>query len=391
MAFSFQQTSRPDSAQLLRQYYQSLSEKDRRRLAAREAITLGHGGIRSIAQVLAGDPQTVKDGMRELQLLPDAPAGSRVRTPGGGRQKTAVTHADLIQQGHDTIQDRIAGAPMRQDMGWTDCTPQEISTRLREPAVCAGPRIVRRLLDGRGVARRPMLKGLPGGAAPQREAQLRHLAPLMQECLAAGTPVLSMDTKKKAYVGTLYRDGKGYGQQALKVFDHACPSLARGVILPPGLDDLARHPGWMHVGLSRDTTACAGESLRLLWHRDGRRLSSNASALLLLCDGGGRNSCHKHLCKEDLQALGNALAVPMRVAPYPAYGSQCNPSERRLCSHVTRAGQGGLFDALHTGMGLSHKTKTQQGLSGTVRVLDTRYEGGRTVSEAFKKHMPIVL
>jgi hypothetical protein len=41
-------------------------------------------------------------------------------------------------------------------------------------------------------------------------------------------------------------------------------------------------------------------------------------------------------------------------------------------------------------MGLIQKTKTQQGLSVTVRVLDTLYEGGRTVSEAFKKHMPIV-
>jgi hypothetical protein len=64
MAFSFQKTYRPDIEQLLRQYYQSLSEKDRRRLAALEAIKLGHGGIRYIAKVLACDPQTIKDGMR---------------------------------------------------------------------------------------------------------------------------------------------------------------------------------------------------------------------------------------------------------------------------------------------------------------------------------------
>ena len=36
------------------------------------------------------------------------------------------------------------------------------------------------------------------------------------------------------------------------------------------------------------------------------------------------------------------------------------------------------------------KTKTQQGLTVTVRVLDKLYEGGRTVSEAFKQNMPIV-
>jgi hypothetical protein len=49
-----------------------------------------------------------------------------------------------------------------------------------------------------------------------------------------------------------------------------------------------------------------------------------------------------------------------------------------------------LFDSLHTVQKLIQKTKTHQGLTGTVRVLDTLYEGGRTVSTAFKKNMPIV-
>src|SRR6266536_1033591 len=80
MAFAFQKTYSPEIERLLYQYYQSLSEKDRRRFAALEAITLGHGGIRYIAKVLACDPQTMQDGMRELKQLPDAPAGSRVRT-----------------------------------------------------------------------------------------------------------------------------------------------------------------------------------------------------------------------------------------------------------------------------------------------------------------------
>jgi hypothetical protein len=40
MAFYFQKTYRPAIEQLLRQYYQSLSEKDRRRFAALEAIKL---------------------------------------------------------------------------------------------------------------------------------------------------------------------------------------------------------------------------------------------------------------------------------------------------------------------------------------------------------------
>src|SRR6266849_4397084 len=116
LVFSFQQTSPPAIEQLLKQYSQSLSEKDRRRFAAVEAIKLGHGGIRYIAKVLGCDPQTVKDGMRELKHLPDDPAGTRVRKPGGGRKKTEVAQVNLIQQVQDTIKDRTAGDPMRQDV-----------------------------------------------------------------------------------------------------------------------------------------------------------------------------------------------------------------------------------------------------------------------------------
>jgi hypothetical protein len=390
MAFYFQKTYRPEIEQLLRQDYQSLSEKDRRRFAAREAIQLGHGGTRSIAQVLGGDPHTVKDGRRERKQLPDDPAGHRVRKPGGGRKKTEVNQADLPQQVPDTIKHRTAGDPLRQDVIWTDLPPQEISKSLQEQAVCARPRLVRRILDGLGMARRQMRKGWPGGDSPHRDAHFRHLAHVSQEFLEVGNPVLRIDTKKKECLGTLYRDGKVYCQQALRAFEHDCPRLATGVIIPQGLYDLARTQGWRHVGGSRDTTACACDSLRVLWHGDGQRLSPSASAILLLGEGGGSNSCHKPLCKEDLQGWVNDIAVPMRVAHYPAYCSKFNPIERRLCSPVTRACQGVLFESLHTVLGLMQKTKTQQGLSVTVRVLSKLYAGGRTVSEAFKKNMPIV-
>jgi hypothetical protein len=390
MAFYFQKTYSPEIEQLLRQYSQSLSEKDRRRFAALETIKLGHGGIRSMAKVLGCDPQTVKDGMRELKQLPDDPAGSRVRKPGGGRKKTEVKQSTLTQQGQDTINHRTAGDPMRLNVVWTDVTPQDISQSLREQSVFAAPRIVRRILDGLGLARRQMAKVLPGGDSPHRGAQFRHLAHLIQEFLEAGNPVLSIDTKKKECLGTLYRDGKVYGQQALKAFDHDVPSLATGVIIPHGIYDLARNQGWIHVGQSRDTTECACESLRLFWHCDGQRLYPKASAILLLCDGGGSNSCQKHLFKEDLQGVVNDLSVPIRVAHDPAYCSKFNPIERRLFSHVTRACQGVLFDSLHTVLGLMQKTKTPQGLTVTVRVLDKLYAGGRTVSDAFKKNMPIV-
>jgi hypothetical protein len=127
MAFDFQKPYAPDIEQLLRQYYQSLSEKDRRRFAAVEALTLGHGGTTYISNILGCDPHTIQEGIRERKQLPDDPAGKRVRKAGGGRKKTEAKHPELLQYVQHTIKERIAGDPMRDDVLWTDLTPQEIA------------------------------------------------------------------------------------------------------------------------------------------------------------------------------------------------------------------------------------------------------------------------
>jgi len=63
-----------------------LSEKDRRRYAAVEAAKLGHGGIEYIAQVLACDPTTIRQGLRELEEAEEAAAG-RIRNKGGDARR----------------------------------------------------------------------------------------------------------------------------------------------------------------------------------------------------------------------------------------------------------------------------------------------------------------
>ena len=67
----------------MKAFYDSLSEKDRRRYAAIEAEKLGWGGTDYIAGVLDGDPKTIRKGREDLGLLPDDPVGERVRKKGG--------------------------------------------------------------------------------------------------------------------------------------------------------------------------------------------------------------------------------------------------------------------------------------------------------------------
>ncbi len=69
--------------QSMKRLYDSLSEKDRRRYAAVEAEKIGHGGVAYIARLLGIDEKTIRVGRADLELLPEDPAGSRVRKKGG--------------------------------------------------------------------------------------------------------------------------------------------------------------------------------------------------------------------------------------------------------------------------------------------------------------------
>jgi hypothetical protein len=301
---------RPDS--------QRLAAKDRRRFAAVEALPLGHGGTPDMAPLLGGDPHPIPEGLRERTPWPDAPAGQRVRQPGGRRKQTAATPPAWLQHVHDPIKARIAGAPMRDDGRGTEVTPQERPARRHARGGGAGPGLVRRLRATRGLARRQSATGGPGGASPPRAAPWRHRGPLLHAWLAAGHPVWRLETTKNAWVGPRSRQGTVSCPQALHAVAQDVPRLARGGILPPGIDALAQQHGGMPGGLRRETPACAGESLRCLGDSAGRRLSPNASALVLVGDGGGRHRCPTPRCQADLHAVVTDLAGPIRVAHSPA-------------------------------------------------------------------------
>lgn len=64
-------------------FYESLSEKDRRRYAAVEAEKLGHGGIEYIASLLGCDEKTICQGRQDIEQLPADAAAGRVRKKGG--------------------------------------------------------------------------------------------------------------------------------------------------------------------------------------------------------------------------------------------------------------------------------------------------------------------
>jgi len=284
---------------------------------------------------------------------------------------------------------RTAGDPDEADVVWTEFSPARLAETVAGMGTPVSAGVVRDWLTEIGLALRKVAKVLAGGSSPDRDTQFRRIAELKAEYRAAGNPILSIDTKAKERLGQLYRKGRVWTGAAFRGFDHDFPSWGTGVVIPHGIDDLARNRGHINVGLSHDTSQFACDSLRWYWNRIGRQCYPEATSVLLLCDCGGSNAANQYLFKADLQALADDLGLEFRVAHYPSYCSKYNPIERRFFPHVGRACQGVLFDTLETAVRLMRNAVTKTGLRTTVNVLRRVYATGRQVSDEFKANIPI--
>ena len=181
----------------MQRYYQSLSEKDRRRYAGIEAIKLGHGGISYIRRVLGCDYRTIKAGMTELQddSSLDEPG---IRRRGGGRKSAFESIDGLDAAFLKVMEHHTAGSPVDDQVKWTNLSRPKIAELLKTEKIEVSVTVVDQLLKKHHYRRRRASKTLATGAShPQRNDQFENIDDLRQRYAAAGNPVMSMDTKKE--------------------------------------------------------------------------------------------------------------------------------------------------------------------------------------------------
>lgn len=383
----------PEVEETMRRFYSSLNEKDRRRFAGLEALRFGQGGRSYIARVLGCSRNTVSKGAREVSGLPKGEVEGRIRQKGGGRKAYTVTWGEELDEKFlAVLRHHTAGDPMDEQVRWTNLSPGQIVKALRaDHGIVVSQFVVRQLLKKHNYRRRKAQKRLSlKREIKNRNEQFEKIARLIAEFEAAGNPIISMDTKKKEYLGNFYRDGHLYTLEELQTYDHDFHSYGEGVIIPHTIYDLRLNVGYIQLGTSHDTSQFACDSLRLWWYTYGCPHYLHLTAILVLCDGGGSNSSRHSLFKQDLQALADEIGVEIRMAHYPPYCSKYNPIEHRFFPHVTRACQGVIFTSIEVVQELMAQTNTSTGLKAFVHIIDQVYETGRKVAAGFKETMRIV-
>lgn len=376
----------------IRKFYNTLSEKDRRRYAGIEAMKLERGGIVYISNVLGCCRKTVSKGIIELKKLPnEAGYEKQIRKSGGGRKSYREIWPNIDNIFFDVLRDYTAGDPMKEGAVWTNLSYERIAEEIeRKHDIKISTKVIRQLIKEHKFGKRKIQKKTTMKQVKNRNAQFENIAFFKTEYQKKGNPIISMDSKKKEDIGNFFRPGYLYTQTEHHSYDHDFKSFSKGVSIPHSLYDLTKNTGWINLGTSKDTSEFACDSLRKWWYNRGRYDYPNATSLLILCDGGGSNNSRHYLFKEDLQKLADEIRIEIRIAHYPPYTSKYNPIEHRMFPHVTRACQGVIFDNIETVKKFMEKAKTKTGLEITVQIIDKIYETGRKVQKGFKENMPII-
>jgi hypothetical protein len=227
-----------------------------------------------------------------------------------------------------------------------------------------------------------MSKNIAIGSFAQRNEQFNIIFNLVN-IMSLGSPVLSIDCKKKERLGNMYREGKCYSTGAIEVLDHDYHHLSKGSVIPHGIYDVQKNEGYITIGNSHETAEFITDNLLWWWENYGIHNYPNAKNLLLLCDAGGGNSYRHHAFKKWILILAKQIGIDIIVCHYPPYSSKWNPIEHRLFAHVHHSIQGVLFESYEQVKKLFAKTKTQKGLKVAVRLnLKTYYTGIKTPKEA---------
>ena len=201
----------------------------------------------------------------------------------------------------DLVTPETAGDPMGQRKGVRSRLRQR-SHGLAPAGDAASAPTVSRLLKTHDDARRVNVKEQAAGSHhPDRETPFHHIEAQQEAFAAAGDPIISVDTKKKALLGDFQNAGQAWCQHPIEVNVHDFPSDARGRAVPDGIDAVQRHAGAVSVGASADTPACAVMAMAHWWEDIGGAADPQARPLLILADAGGSHGCRPRRWKAQLQ------------------------------------------------------------------------------------------
>ena len=314
-------------ANRLRRIWPALDERTRRLVAANEATAWGEGGISAVSRACGLSRYVIRDGVEELTRGAVVPAG-RVRRSGGGRKALTETDPTLAHALDDLVADDSRGDP-ESPVRWTCKSTRTLAQTLTRQQHPVSHTKVAQLLHALDYSLQANRKQEEGADHPDRDQQFRHINAVVKRRVAAGAPVISVDTKKKELLGNFANAGQEWRSirqpRAVQTHDFPAPDVPRAY--PYGIYDIGRNRGFVNLGTDHDTGQFAVASIRGWWRHEGRRLYPDATTVLITADAGGSNGWRLRLWKRALQQLADETHLTFTVCHFLPGTSKWNTVE----------------------------------------------------------------
>jgi hypothetical protein len=365
-----------------------LDERQWRLLLGVEAEALGWGGIGLVARLSGASRATVQTGVNEIRsgVVPDG----RVRSPGAGRPAVEDAQPGVVDALEELVSPETWGDPCS-PLRWTTKSLSQLVTGLAAKGFRVSKTTTARLLKRAGYRLQSVFKTKEAGAQhPDRDAQFAHINATAKEFLAAGQPVISVDTKKKELVGEYANKGREWQPSGnpVQVNGHDFPAGVPKAI-PYGIYDLGANDGFVAVGIDHDTAAFAVNTISTWWDKVGRLRYPNATRLMITADAGGSNGYKLRAWKRDLATFAARTGLNVFVCHYPPGTSKWNKVEHRLFSFISINWRGRPLTDYQVIVETIAATTTQTGLT-VEAVLDTNtYPTGVRVNDTEMKAVPV--
>lgn len=366
-----------------------LDERQRKIVTGAAARALGRGGVKAVAVASGLSLSTVQHGA--LAVDAGIEPSDRVRAPGAGRPRAEKSMPGLVDALDKLVEPGSRGDP-ECALRWTTKSTRNLADELTEQEFEVTHSVVARLLADMGYSLQAASKSAEGNDHPDRDAQFRYLAGLVDQFRAAGEPVISVDAKKKELIGNFAPAGRQWRPtgQPVETNTHDFPDEELGKAVPYGVYDVAGDAGWVSVGGSSDTAEFAVSTIRRWWNQVGSAAYPEATKLLITADSGGSNSSRGRLWKKEIAAFAKDVGLDIVVCHFPPGTSKWNKIEHRLFSHISMNWRGRVLESREVVVNLIAGTTTRSGLTVRAELDHGDYQKGIKVTDHEMKLIPLV-
>lgn len=359
----------------------ALSERGRRLWAGVEADAVGYGGVALLARATGMAISTVRKGRDESRRAPTLPVG-RDRVAGAGRKRLEQKDPEVLSLLESLVDPVTRGDP-ESPLRWTTKSLRVLSRTMASLKHPASPGKLGALLRSSGYSLQANAKTKEGAEHPDRNAQFEHINTTANDFLARGLPVISVDAKKKEFLGERAAPGREWQKkgQPVEVMTHDFFARDTPAAIPFGIYDVGKNLGYVNVGMDHNTPTFAVGSIKKWWDKLGSQLYPNATELFITADAGGSNAFRSNVFKSCLQDLADQTRLSIHVAHFPPGTSKWNKVEHRLFSFISLNWRGRPLVSYELIVSLIEATTTRKGLKVRAELDESKYPVGVVVSK----------